>query len=55
MSKIKIIRQYDRYIIVDRLTGKILDNAQGYGYKTPASAYRCWNYKYPWLRFERQV
>lgn len=33
-----------RYIIVDN-NGNILDDAQGYGYKTVPNAHRCWMYK----------
>ena len=37
---------YDKlYVIVDKETGKILDNAQGYGYKSVQNAYAAWNYK----------
>jgi hypothetical protein len=35
-----------RYIIVDRESGKVLDNANGYGYKTKPNAYRAGWYKY---------
>lgn len=35
-----------RYIIVDAETGEILDDAQGYGYKTKQNAYKCWGYKH---------
>ena len=34
-----------RYIIVNTDTGEILDNAQGYGYKTPQKAYAAYAYK----------
>lgn len=34
-----------RYIIIDKETGEILDNAQGYGYKSKQNAYKCYNYK----------
>ena len=34
-----------RYIIVDKETGEILDDAQGYGYKSKPNAYRAWAYK----------
>lgn len=34
-----------RFVIVDKTTGEVLDNAQGYGYKTPQKAYAAWNYK----------
>lgn len=34
-----------RYIVVDITTGEILDDAQGYGYKSTAKAYAGYNYK----------
>lgn len=34
-----------RFIIVDKDTGEILDDAQGYGYKTAQKAYAAYNYK----------
>ena len=34
-----------RYIVVDVETGKILDNAQGYGYKSIRKAYSAYGYK----------
>lgn len=34
-----------RYIIVDEDTGEILDDAQGYGYKSKPNAYRGYAYK----------
>ena len=37
---------YDiRYVVVDKDTGEVLDNAQGYGYKTVQAAYKAWAYK----------
>lgn len=37
---------YDkRYVIVSKETGEVLDDAQGYGYKTPQKAYAAWAYK----------
>ena len=39
-------KQYDpRYVVVDTETGEILDDAQGYGYKTAQNAMRAWAYK----------
>ena len=35
-----------KYIIVDEVTGKIIDDAQGYGYKTKEKAYSAYNYKF---------
>ena len=34
-----------RYIIIDIETGKVLDNAQGYGYKSERKAYVSYSYK----------
>ena len=49
--KIKAIRYntdkyWNCYAIADAETGEILDDAQGYGYKTAQNAYRCWYYKH---------
>lgn len=39
-------RYYEpRYVIIDEGTGSILDNAQGWGYKTIQGAYKAWTYK----------
>ncbi len=38
-------RYSTRYVIVDMETGEILDDAQGYGYRTAQKAYACWGYK----------
>ena len=35
-----------RYRMVDAETGKIVDDAQGYGYKTAQKAYAAWSYKH---------
>ena len=35
-----------RYVIIDKSTGEMLDDAQGYGYKTVQKAYAAWNYKH---------
>jgi len=34
-----------RYIVVDKETGEVLDDAQGYGYKSQQNAYRAYAYK----------
>lgn len=34
-----------RYIIIDIETGEVLDNAQGYGYKSERKAYASYSYK----------
>lgn len=35
-----------RYVIVEKNTGKLLDDAQGYGYKTAQGAHKAGWYKY---------
>lgn len=52
MSKIKVIKSeelssaYDkRYIIINTETGEVVDDAQGYGYKTPQKAHAAYAYK----------
>ena len=51
-SKIEVVRGGSedtdftpRYIIMDKETGEIIDDAQGYGYKTKRNAYACYGYK----------
>ena len=34
-----------RYVIIDTLTGEVLDNAQEYGYKSERKAYASYSYK----------
>lgn len=42
----KLSTQYKpRFVVVEKETGKVLDDAQGYGYKTVQKAYAAWNYK----------
>lgn len=37
---------YDkRYVVVDEATGEVLDDAQGYGYKSAQNAHRAYSYK----------
>lgn len=36
---------YFRYILVDKFTGNIIDDAQGYGFKTPEKAIQAFKYK----------
>lgn len=39
--------QYEkRYVIVDKNSGKVLDDAQGYGYKSKQNAYSAYAYKH---------
>ncbi len=35
-----------RYVIMDRETGEIVDDAQGYGYRTAQKAYAAWGVKH---------
>lgn len=42
----KLSKRYEpRYVIVDEETGEILDDANGYGYKTGQAAHKGWAYK----------
>ena len=42
----KLSKGYDRrYVIIDKETGEILDDAQGYGYRTPQKTYAAYGYK----------
>jgi hypothetical protein len=52
MPDIKIVlseslsKPYDRrYVVVEDSTGKVLDDAGGYGYKSAQNAHRGWAYK----------
>ena len=39
-------KEYDRrYVIIDKETKEILDDAQGYGYRTPQKAYAAFAFK----------
>lgn len=35
-----------RYVIIDKGTGKVIDDAQGYGYKSVKKAYAAYTYKH---------
>lgn len=35
----------ERYVLVDAETGEVVDDAQGYGYKTKQKAHAAWAYK----------
>ena len=35
----------NKFIVIDKETGKISDDAQGYGYKTVRNAYACFTFK----------
>lgn len=44
----KLSKQFDeRFICIDESTGEILDDAQGWGYKSMQKAYAAYNYKHP--------
>ena len=52
MADVEVVRSenlssvYDmRYVIVDKNTGEVLDDAQGYGYRTVQGAYKAYAYK----------
>lgn len=34
-----------RFVVIDEVTGEVLDDAQGYGYKTAQNAHRAYGYK----------
>lgn len=38
--------KFDRYVIINSATGEILDDAQGYGYRTPQKAYAAYSYRH---------
>ena len=44
-SEVLSSRRSDRYVIVDTETGEILDDAQGFGYKSAPKAYAAFSYK----------
>lgn len=46
MNVIAVRNFEDRYVIVDKDTGEILDDAQGYGFRTAEKAYKCYHYKH---------
>ncbi|MCD8083215.1 MAG: hypothetical protein LUE86_06880 [Clostridiales bacterium] len=37
-----------RYVLVDAKTGEVLDDAQGYGYKSVEKAHAAYAYKFAW-------
>ena len=42
----KLSSQYDkRYVVIDKDTGEVLDDAQGYGYRSVQKAYAAYAYK----------
>ncbi len=46
MTNISVVKiKADRFIIIDKDTGEVLDDAQGYGYKSVKKAYAAWAYK----------
>lgn len=36
----------ERYVVVDKSTGKVIDNCRGYGYKSFKKAYEAFSLKY---------
>lgn len=36
----------DRFVVVDKESGEVLDDAQGYGYRSAQKAYTAWSYKH---------
>ncbi len=48
-SCVRAVKTYNnRWVLVDKESGIIVDTAQGYGYTTPRRAYACWSYKHPY-------
>ena len=52
MAKVSVIESYSlstkydkRYVVIDKETGEVIDDAQGYGYKSKYKAYAAWAYK----------
>ena len=45
-SKSLSTRNDKRYVMVDKATGEIVDDAQGYGYRSKQSAYRGFSYRF---------
>lgn len=45
LVKQQIINGCQRYVVVDDITGEVLDDAQGYGFKTSEAARKCYWYK----------
>lgn len=47
LEDVKLSTRYEkRYVVVDKNTGEVLDDAQGYGYKTKKNAYSAYYYKH---------
>lgn len=51
----KIGHDPNRYVMQNTHTGEIVDDAQGYGYKTPQKAYAAYNYKHRGGKKKHQV
>lgn len=46
VESVQLSKNYQkRYVIIDKSTGEVLDDAQGYGYKTVHNAYASYSYK----------
>lgn len=45
-EKLTLLTGERRYVVVDKENGNVLDNAQGYGYKTIRNAYAAYAYKH---------
>ena len=43
-----------RYIIIDAETGEIIDDAQGYGFKSPQKAYACYYHRQTYGDWEKR-
>ncbi len=45
-EKLTLLTGERRYVVVDKENGNVLDDAQGYGYKTTRNAYAAYAYKH---------
>ena len=45
VDEFDLVNHEIRYVIKDTESGSIVDDAQGYGYKTAQKAYAGWSYK----------
>lgn len=40
----RVINLKHQWVLIDSNTGKIIDDAQGYGYRSPQKAHACYAY-----------
>lgn len=46
VKAVEMPNKYNRYMLIDIATGEIVDDAQGYGYRTKQKAHAAWNYQH---------